>query len=234
MAYLLKDYYNTGDDSSGVEFYSAQWRAQTFLASDSYDAVKVSVKLGRPAGTQAYTVYCDLYATAAGLPSGAALETVTCTWQSLPTSPAWVDFVFVGVALTSGTSYAIVFHSDCSASYAITWRSDGSSPTYAGGSYCYSTNSGSSWTAYTNNDCMFEVYSEVSSYAEIAATGSITIAGTAALLSTGFTEIAATGSITIAGTAALTYVMVASGDYTDRHETKFLVVAGSDSVWIQD
>jgi hypothetical protein len=40
----------------------------------------------------------------------------------------------------------------------LQWRLDGTSPTYAGGTGCYSTNGGGTWTIDTSKDYMFEEY----------------------------------------------------------------------------
>lgn len=153
------DYYNT-DDTGGKIFYDGAWAAQTFTAADNYTASGVQIKLYRLGDPGTVTV--SLRATAAGVPTGADLVSGSINGSSLTTNVGggWEEATFSSSqALTSGTVYAIVVRAT-SASYpysAVYWRLDSTSPTYAGGSYIYSSDSGSTWTAYAAGDFMFGV-----------------------------------------------------------------------------
>ena len=156
--FTANDYYDSGDDSQGI-VRGVSWKAQTFTASDTYTASGVQLKLyklGDPG-----TVTVSLRATAAGLPTGADLVSGTTDGDSLTTSAGgeWREITFTATqALTSGTVYAVVVRATSGdASNTVYWRHDSTSPSYTGGSYIYSADSGSSWTASASADFMFRI-----------------------------------------------------------------------------
>jgi hypothetical protein len=230
MAYTLQDYYNTNDDiDEGIG--SNQWRAQSFTANQTYTLTRVGLKLRDNGVVNTVTVGIRSSLT------GPDLDYVSFNGDTeLTDTAAWYYMDFTGaVELTSGNTYYIVVRTNGAASALVT-RMDQTSPTYAGGSRWYSTNSGASWNQSSTIDWMFETYSGTAgpSYVELTASDSITIGGSADLTYFEYVEIAASDSFSISGTAALTYTIAAGGDYTNIHETKFIIVAGSDAIWVSD
>jgi hypothetical protein len=155
------DYYIYGDDGE-VAAGGGLWRAQTFTADANYTATGVKLRLwryGLPG-----TVTASLRATSGGEPTGGDLASGTTDGNSLTTAQAgeWREITFgSGQALTSGTTYAIVVRATAGDwANLAEWRYDSSSPSYSGGSYGHSSDSGSSWTMNSSADCMFEVIAQ--------------------------------------------------------------------------
>ncbi len=76
----------------------------------------------------------------------------------------WHKFTFNGtssddnrewIKLDANTTYAIVFYNPTAGT--IRWRSDDSSPTYTGGKYFISTDTGATWTGDATKDFLFRV-----------------------------------------------------------------------------
>ncbi len=179
------EYYITGDDGFGqilsVDLVDDQyWAAQTFTPAISHTITNVNLLLYRANSPGTITV--SIKATAAGVPSGADLISGTTDGNTLTTNTAgeWRTISLgSGISLTSGTQYAIVVReAGGTIQDIVRWRSDNSSPGYAGGSYVTSADSGSTWTANTSRDFMFEEWSPaiVPSVATLAAS-SITFKG---------------------------------------------------------
>lgn len=140
--------------STNVSVYGVNWYAQTFTPATGQTNVSEAVlnltKNSTPAGT--YTL--EVRATAAGLPTGAALGTATLGVASMATGDN--TFVFASpVAVTPGTVYALVLYNagaDVTNHYA--WNYATTNP-YSGGQWCTSVNSGGSWAANASNDFRF-------------------------------------------------------------------------------
>jgi len=152
------EYYNTSDDGWTFAF-GIYWVAQTFTPSVSHDILFVKLKLFRTGSPGTVTV--SIRATdGSGHPTGGDLCSGTIDGNSLTTSYAgeWREITLGGGAcLTAEIQYAIVIRAlTGSAGNAPGWRQDGSSPTYDGGIYEISSNSGTSWTGISVNDKMFE------------------------------------------------------------------------------
>lgn len=106
-----------------------------------------------PAG---YTIQCDLYATSAGVPTGASLgtsQTIDPSKITKSTSGEYVFFNFGNITLSNGTVYALVLSGTypISASNYITIKANSTS-VYAGGSGV--SYDGATWTA-GSIDCVF-------------------------------------------------------------------------------
>ena len=151
------EYYNTGDDDRRILF-GTWWRAQTFTPDTAHTVTSVKMLLYRT-GTPG-TITVSIRATSAGLPTGGDLCSGTTDGDTLTTSTAgeWREISLgAGYSLSASTMYAIVVRAlDGSAFASIRLRVDETSPTYTGGTDCYSTNSGSSWTIVFGTDLMFE------------------------------------------------------------------------------
>lgn len=158
----LYEYYNTGDDTS-QSFYSVNWAAQTFTPATAHKITSVKLKLFR--GGSPGTVTVSIRATDEnGHPNGEDLCSGTIDGNTLTTDidGEWYEITLGdGYNLDADTKYAIVVRApDGSIGNIVSWRFDSTSPTYAGGNFEYSVNSGSSWTSYTDYDFMFEDWGE--------------------------------------------------------------------------
>jgi hypothetical protein len=156
----LYEYYNTGDDDF-IPSYDGRWLAQTFTPSVAHTIASVKLKLSRYGSPGTVTV--GIKATdGSGHPTGSDLCSGTIDGNSLTTvtTGAWYEITLgSGYALSASTKYAIVLRApNGDSSNQCRWRRDISSPTYAGGCYEYSTDSGSTWTSY-DYDTMFEEWS---------------------------------------------------------------------------
>jgi hypothetical protein len=153
-AILLYEKYQTGDDV-GRDVFGVNWEAQTFTPGANHTVNRLALKITRALSPG--TVTLSIRATAAGLPTGADLASLTFDGSALPLTAEWRTYTIGGVALTSGTKYAIVVRATGGdASNKLIWRADQSSPTYSVGARCSSTDSGGAWTEDTLQDYMFE------------------------------------------------------------------------------
>jgi hypothetical protein len=165
MSDTLFEYYNENDDAT-TTIYGVLWKAMTFTvgnvgADGDHSITSVKLKLYRSAYAPTGGVDCSIYATASGKPTGDPKVTAHVTGEDITTDSggAWYEFFFDATELTDATKYAIVLSAPGGTSSKwIKWFMDQTSPTYGGGSNCYSGNSGSTWTADTNKDMMFEEY----------------------------------------------------------------------------
>lgn len=163
------EYYNTGDDSTYAVF-GPDWAAQTFTAESSHVITSIKILVSR-----AYTNCGDVTVSirntiwdageSAYAPTGADLAYGTVAQDDIPAWPTseWVEFTLdTSVHIVSGTVYAIVVRAPNGAgglSGDLRWSDDISSPTYSGGHFWYSPDSGSTWpTDAPGIDGMFEVW----------------------------------------------------------------------------
>ncbi len=150
--------YIVNDDNFSQQM-GLTWTGQTFLNVFTTVAKTVRIKAFRTLLPGNVTM--SIRATVAGKPAGADLGLVTVDadlWT--PTSPGvFQSFVFFpAVALSSSTTYAIVFRAPTGdGSNFTTWRSDATAPGYTGGSNAFSTDGGVTWTLNTATDMMFQV-----------------------------------------------------------------------------
>ena len=155
----LYEYHNTGDNSAG-SFWGNVWYAQTFtVGATSHTVTSVKLKLARKGSPGIVTV--SIRATSGLLPTGADLTSGTINGNSLiswTSGSAWYEIALTSYALSANTKYAIVVRApNGDSNNCLFWRTGGSSPTYAGGNFVYSTNGGGSWGSSTS-DQMFEVW----------------------------------------------------------------------------
>jgi hypothetical protein len=161
LAASVYEYYNTGDNNH-VWLYGSTWVAQTFTPSAGHTITSVKLKLSRNGAPG--TVTTSIKATIAGQPTGSDLCSGTTSGDTLTASAPgeWREITLgSGYGLSAGTTYAIVVRATGgdSSNY-LWWRVDGSSPTYGGGMYLLSFNSGSSWTSGASYDLMFEEWGD--------------------------------------------------------------------------
>jgi len=154
----LYEYYNTGDDAYWGGPYGAHWGAQTFTPATAHKITSVKLKLFRIGSPGTATV--SIRATDGnGLPTGADLCSGTIDGNTLTTNEAglWYEITLgAGYNLAASTKYAIVVRQNGDADNHVGWRGDWTNPTYAGGSFAQSADSGATWSAGTDIDFMFE------------------------------------------------------------------------------
>lgn len=139
---------------------ATELRGQTFTANANAFrcfGMRVNANSKVPEG---YTLTCKIYATAAGVPTGAALYTSVNTVDpariTTNANSQWIWFNFDGVSLTNGVVYAAVIEGDypISASNYVNWKQNNVS-SYAGGTDV--TYNGTTWTSNASLDNCFEV-----------------------------------------------------------------------------
>jgi uncharacterized repeat protein (TIGR01451 family) len=153
------DQQNTTVTNSGFAFSSAAWVGQTFTAGSSGQLTQVDVDLfcSSCTGTTP-NITASIRATSGGLPTGADLAVGTIAGFSSG-SAGYFSAVFGSpVAITAGTTYAIVLRpvSNPSAGTYAYVTSSGSA--YAGGQRVTSGDSGSTWAGDASRDLGFKVY----------------------------------------------------------------------------
>lgn len=174
QSYITSAISSVGDNFTAgtVSFNSIEgitWEAQTFSASANYITTGGSInvnKFGSPG-----TVTVSLRATSGGLPIGEDLR--SGTFNGNLASGGWIDFTWSSLQLTEGATYALVVRapSGDGANF-LKWILDSGSG-YLRGQIASSVNSGSSWTA-GSNDYNFKLYGD---YPSIFVTGNVTGAG---------------------------------------------------------
>jgi hypothetical protein len=158
----LYDRYNTGDTNSEHIQGSGYWKAQTFTTSVSYTITSVKLLLYRIGSPGDITV--SIRATSGGVPTGGDLTSATTyDGDTLTTDEdgEWIEFTFASTyALSAVTKYAIVVRAiDGTSGNVGKWRCDASAG-YTGGSDCDSDDAGSTWTADTTDDSLFECWGD--------------------------------------------------------------------------
>lgn len=156
---VLQDYYNTNDDDENY-FETTEWVAQTFTANQAYTITSAKIKVKKDAGVD-QNLAVEIWGVDGSShpdPGNVILQT-TIAYGDISTTAGWVEATFgAGSLLTNGTQYAlVVYTADSGVGYY--WRMDLSSPTYAGGAYENSVDSGANWTTTATRDYMFETYS---------------------------------------------------------------------------
>jgi len=156
------EFYNSGYDTQ-YQFTSTAWLCQTFTVgtlknNNNFTLYSVKLRMYKTGTTGTVTV--KTYGVDAnGKPSGAALTSDTFDGDAdlgTATAGTWKEIVMAAsVVLASSTKYAIVVSATDTGGR---WKADASSPTYTGGSYGASADSGSTWTMNTARDFMFEVW----------------------------------------------------------------------------
>jgi len=150
-------YYNTGDDADR-DIYGVNWSGQTFTPEIEHMIANVRVKLFRVGDPSTITV--SIKETSAGKPVGADLCSGTIEGNTI-TDDAGGDWYQIsmgnGCEVEKDVQYAIVIQASAGdVSNKLSWRTDASAPTYTGGLYCGSTDSGTDWSTYSGSDAMFE------------------------------------------------------------------------------
>jgi len=160
---IVKTSYTTGDDTnSALGSSTSTWKGQTFTTdSAGYPITAVTLRLWRQsAATGDLTV--SIRATSSGLPTGADLVSATIAVSTISTTTPGEFYTFTfssPYTLSGSTVYAICARRSTTLSW-VYWRFDDTSPSYTDGQGCSSTNAGSTWSALSTDDMMFEVYGQ--------------------------------------------------------------------------
>ncbi len=149
--YIIND-----DDEKAI--FDRHWRGQSFTPSIAHKITSVKLLLRRVLFPGIVTV--SIRATAFSVPTGPDLCSGTFDGNTLTTDGAgeWKEIIFdIHPPLIPFTMYAKVIRAiNGDGSNNLRWRDDNSLPTYLGGSYLYSENSGETWTRVRETDMMFE------------------------------------------------------------------------------
>ena len=146
---------NTSTTTYGLSIAPKTREAQTFSAVSNGKFQQIRIKWKND-GTATGTAVAKLYATAAGVPTGAALDTstTTITLSTIPNADTITTFQFPGsYSLVSGTTYAISIEASTTFT-GISWHYN--SAVYASGQWYYWT--GAAWTANSTFDLYFQIY----------------------------------------------------------------------------
>ncbi len=150
-------YYNTNDDNDR-DIYGADWGAQTFTPAIDHVIGKVKLKLFRVGDPGTITV--SIKSTSGGKPVGADLCSgiILGTDITLDSNGDWYEISFGdGFDLDVNAQYAIVVRAPGGDSdNKVSWRADITDPTFTGGTFASSSDSGVDWGIVSGVDCMFE------------------------------------------------------------------------------
>jgi hypothetical protein len=170
---IMYEHYNVGYDTY-ASISSVSWKAQSFTPSVAHkiSSVKLLIhRIGLP-GTLTVSIRAvDLD----GKPTGADLCSGTTNGDTLPlVGDEWREIEFSSpYALSSSTQYAIVCRAPGAPAFTyVLWALVYTSPSYSGGSYFTSNNSGGSWII-QNYDVMFEEYGVISPVAQLTTSPSL-------------------------------------------------------------
>lgn len=198
----LYEYYSTNDDN-WVDTSTSARAAQTFtVGSTAHTVTIVSMKVGR-FDFPGNAIIAIRAVDGSNHPTGSNLTVWVGDTQYWPAlgNGEWRNFTMSPeYTLSANTKYALqLYCQNAPSGKKARWRCDATSPSYSGGCWEWSTNSGSTWTSYTTVDMMFKIYGD------IPAVPSVSIS------KTGPTE------VNIGETITYEYVVTNDGD-TELHD----------------
>lgn len=158
-AVTLFDNFEDSDDFGS--FYSVNWLGQTFTASDNYTLKSISIKAYRQGNPGTVTI--ALRGTSGGLPTGSNLTSGTSDGDlfTTDTNGDWYSFTVTDYEISSGTVYSIIgYIAAGDASNRVKWLGDWSGPTYTGGNFISSSDSGANWSNTAGTDNTFRTYGD--------------------------------------------------------------------------
>lgn len=147
-------------------YTTTHFGAQSFIASASYDAVAVGMKMRRGGTSGAATI--ELQADNGNKPNGTALATASIPQASIPLGEDGTEIYLIAsldtaVSLVSGTKYWLVLKALSSANITNGLRYYITTPEpYDGGVEATTSNGGTNWTLYAQYDADFGVYAQAS------------------------------------------------------------------------
>ncbi len=142
------------DTTRGI--WGVNWAAQLFTPAAGHTLNGVKLALFRTGNPGQTTV--SIQALSGGDPDGTDLSLATIEEARLDVTSAVIEVSMPAVLLTVSVQYAIVVRalSAPDGSNQVEWDEDSSTPTYAGGNLETSGNSGSTWSAQSGVDEIFE------------------------------------------------------------------------------
>ena len=166
MADTLHEYWNTGDLTEH-QFFGTIWDGQTFTVgtngtNEDHNIGSVKVKLFK-AGNPG-TITADIKLVSGGAITGSVLSTGTTSGNTLTTSTAgeWREISMSSYKLEASKEYALILHIGGNPWNSIKWKLDPATPSYTGGDYINSSDSGVNWDMepWAGADFMFEIWGE--------------------------------------------------------------------------
>jgi hypothetical protein len=155
------DQSNTSGTTTGTGFGTPGWTGQTFIPAVTGLLAKADVQLFcNGCGATPPNLTLSVRNTAAGLPTGADLATVTIPGSAFAGGGTVLFTATFGApaTLTSGTQYALVLRPVSVPSGSGYFWIRSSPSTYANGSRVLSADSGGTWSADTTRDFNFRTY----------------------------------------------------------------------------
>jgi len=140
--------------------------AQTFTPPTTHYISQIQIKGYKVDTPTSATI--SIKATSSNLPTGSDLTSGAIDVAGVTTDDEVGEWISVNVSplqLTGATMYAVVLAVVGTGSGQINWIGNvGSSPSYASGTHCYSTDSGDNWTSSSTRDQTFKDYGVLSAY----------------------------------------------------------------------
>jgi hypothetical protein len=158
---LAVDQQNTAGTTTGTGFGTPAWTGQTFIPAVTGQLLKAEIQLFcSGCGGAPPNLTLSVRNTAAGLPTGADLASVTIPGSAFGTG---ATVAFTGTfgspaTLTSGTQYALILRPVSAPAGSGYFWIRSSPSTYANGSRVLSADSGGTWSTDTTRDYNFKAY----------------------------------------------------------------------------
>ena len=151
---ILKIEYDETNRDGQSYFSDTVWHTQSFTPSTDIDINKIGIYIKYVSGTQTDIAVSIRADDGTGKPMGADLTNGTIV-AFTDTSYSWKETTLTPYSLSGSTKYHLQIKSVGSQAYM--WGLD-TSPTYSGGTFVKSSDSGGSWTIYTTLDAIFRIY----------------------------------------------------------------------------
>jgi hypothetical protein len=156
---IAVDQQNTAGTTTGTGFGSPAWTGQTFIPSVTGQLLRVETTIFcNGCGATPPNLTLSVRATAAGLPTGADLASVTIPGSNYSSGSTVTFMATFGApaTLTAGTQYALVMRPVSAPAGSGYFWIRSSPSTYANGSRVLSADSGGTWSADTTRDYNFK------------------------------------------------------------------------------
>lgn len=170
--------------------------AQSFTPSANTTITKIDLYLlssGSPDGNVNVRIETD----ATNKPSGTTVGTAaSIAASSIGGTAAWYTFDIGDASVTASTKYWIVLYRSSETTGTVSWRYDGTSPTYTSGDDATSADGGTTWTVDTTHDALFKTYKPGTADGTVISTTATASAAPSSIL-VEWGETLNTGSITM-------------------------------------
>src|SRR6185436_3568698 len=155
------DQVNTAGTTTGTGFGTPNWTGQTFIPAITGTLAKADIQLFcNGCGATPPNLTLSVRNTAAGLPTGADLASVTIPGSAFASGGTTLFNATFGApaTLTSGTQYALILRPVSAPAGSGYFWIRSSPSTYASGSRVLSADSGGTWSTDTTRDYNFKTY----------------------------------------------------------------------------